>query len=58
MVTTMIVLVLSAFIAKERMEKPKSFGNHFRLAGTITLIFYGKSLVNATNASLGNLLVL
>ncbi|WP_445915239.1 DMT family transporter, partial [Flavobacterium sp.] len=58
MVTTpMIVLVLSAFIMKERMENRKVLGIILGLAGTITLILYGKSLVNATNASLGNLLV-
>ena len=58
MVTTpMIVLVLSAFIMKERMENRKVLGIILGLAGTITLILYGKSLINATNASLGNLLV-
>ena len=58
MVTTpMIVLVLSAFIMKERMENRKVLGIILGLAGTITLILYGKALVNATNASLGNLLV-
>ncbi len=58
MVTTpMIVLVLSAFIMKERMENRKILGIILGLAGTVTLILYGKSLVNATNASLGNLLV-
>jgi drug/metabolite transporter (DMT)-like permease len=58
MVTTpMIVLVLSAFIMKERMENRKVLGIILGLAGTITLILYGKSLVNAPNASLGNLLV-
>jgi drug/metabolite transporter (DMT)-like permease len=58
MVTTpMIVLVLSAFIMKERMKKRKVIGILFGLAGTITLILYGKSMVNAPNATLGNLLV-
>ncbi len=58
MVTTpMIVLVLSAFIMKERMRKRKIFGIILGLAGTITLILYGKSMVNAPNATLGNLLV-
>lgn len=58
MVTTpMIVLVLSAFIMKERMENRKVFGILLGLTGTITLILYGKSLVNAPNASLGNVLV-
>ncbi|MFZ4105257.1 DMT family transporter [Flavobacterium sp.] len=58
MVTTpMIVLVLSAFLIKERMKKRKVFGILLGLAGTITLILYGKSMVNAPNATLGNLLV-
>lgn len=58
MVTTpMIVLVLSAFIMKERMKKRKVLGLLLGLAGTITLILYGKSMVNAPNATLGNLLV-
>ena len=58
MVTTpMIVLVLSAFIIKERMENRKVLGIILGLAGTITLILYGKSMANAPNASLGNLLV-
>ena len=58
MVTTpMIVLVLSAFIMKERMKKRKVLGLLLGLTGTITLILYGKSVVNAPNATLGNLLV-
>lgn len=58
MVTTpMIVLILSAIIMKERMQKRKIFGIILGLAGTITLILYGKSVVNAPNATLGNLLV-
>jgi drug/metabolite transporter (DMT)-like permease len=39
------------------MENRKILGIILGLAGTVTLILYGKSLVNATNASLGNLLV-
>ena len=58
MVTTpMIVLVLSALIMKERMKTPKIMGILLGLVGTITLILYGKSVVNASNAILGNLLV-
>ena len=58
MVTTpMIVLVLSALIMKERMKTPKIMGIVLGLVGTITLILYGKSVVNASNAMLGNLLV-
>lgn len=58
MVTTpMIVLILSAIIMRERMENKKIIGILLGLAGTITLILYGKSMVNAPNASLGNFLV-
>lgn len=58
MVTTpIIVLILSAIIMKERMIKRKIFGILLGLLGTGFLILYGKSVVNATNASLGNLLV-
>jgi len=58
MVTTpMIVLILSAIIMKERMQKRKMFGIVLGLAGTITLILYGKSMINAPHATLGNLLV-
>lgn len=58
MVTTpLIVLILSAIIMKERMKKHKIFGIILGLAGTVTLILYGKSVVNAPNATLGNLLV-
>ncbi|MFY7743520.1 MAG: DMT family transporter [Flavobacterium sp.] len=58
MVTTpMIVLILSAIIMKERMLKRKVFGIILGLAGTVSLILYGKSIINAPNEMLGNLLV-
>ena len=58
MVTTpIIVLVLSAIIIKERMLKRKVIGIFLGLAGTAFLILYGKSIGNATNATLGNFLV-
>jgi len=58
MVTTpMIVLVLSAILIKERMENRKIIGILLGLAGTVTLILYGKSMMNAPNATLGNILV-
>ncbi|MDP2159923.1 MAG: DMT family transporter [Flavobacterium sp.] len=58
MVTTpMIVLILSAIIMKERMMKRKVFGIILGLAGTVSLILYGKSMINAPNEMLGNLLV-
>ena len=55
--TPMIVLVLSAIILKERMRKRMIFGITLGLIGTAFLILYGKSVGNASNASLGNFLV-
>ena len=55
--TPMIVLVLSAIIIKERIRKRMVFGIVLGLVGTAFLILYGKSVGNATNASLGNFLV-
>jgi drug/metabolite transporter (DMT)-like permease len=58
MVTTpIIVLILSAIIMKEKMIKRKIFGILLGLFGTGLLILYGKSIGDATNASLGNFLV-
>jgi drug/metabolite transporter (DMT)-like permease len=58
MVTTpMIVLTLSAIIMKERIETRKIIGILLGLLGTGFLILYGKSVGNASNAMLGNLLV-
>jgi drug/metabolite transporter (DMT)-like permease len=58
MVTTpMIVLILSSIIMKEKMLKRKVFGIILGLAGTVSLILYGKSMINAPNEMLGNLLV-
>lgn len=58
MVTTpMIVLILSSVLIKEKMQSKKIIGILLGLAGTITLILYGKALNNAPNATLGNLLV-
>lgn len=58
MVTTpMIVLVLSAFIMKEKIIGRKAAGIFLGLAGTILLIAYGKSTGSATNATWGNFLV-
>ena len=55
--TPIIVLVLSAIIMKERMQKHTVFGIVLGLTGTAFLILYGKSIGAATNAGLGNLLV-
>ena len=56
--TPMIVLVLSAIILKERLQKRMIMGLVLGLIGTTFLILYGKSVGNAPNAGLGNLLVL
>jgi drug/metabolite transporter (DMT)-like permease len=55
--TPIIVLVLSAIILKERMQKRMILGIVLGLIGTAFLILYGKSVGNATNATLGNFLV-
>jgi drug/metabolite transporter (DMT)-like permease len=58
MVTTpIIVLTLSAILMKERIKMRKIIGILLGLLGTGFLILYGKSVGNATNATLGNLLV-
>ena len=56
--TPIIVLILSAIIMKEKMLKRKVLGIILGSIGTLFLIVYGKSIGNATNASLGNFLVL
>ena len=56
--TPMIVLALSAIIMKERMKSRMVFGIILGLIGTGFLILYGKSVGSATNAGLGNFLVL
>ena len=56
--TPMIVLALSALIMKERMKSRMVFGIILGLIGTGFLILYGKSIGSATNAGLGNFLVL
>lgn len=55
--TPIIVLILSSIIMKGKMQKRKVFGIVLGLIGTLFLILYGKSIGNATNASLGNFLV-
>ncbi|MBP2283759.1 drug/metabolite transporter (DMT)-like permease [Flavobacterium sp. CG_23.5] len=56
--TPMIVLALSAIIMKERMKNRMVLGIVLGLIGTAFLILYGKSIGSATNAGLGNFLVL
>ncbi|OCB77291.1 DMT family transporter [Flavobacterium crassostreae] len=59
MVTTpMIVLVLSAIIMRERLQKRVFVGILLGLLGTGSLILYGKTVANGSHAALGNLLVL
>jgi len=53
----MIVLILSAILMKERLQKSKVIGIILGLMGTAFLILYGKSIGDATNGSLGNFLV-
>lgn len=55
--TPMIVLVLSAIIIKERIQKRMVFGLVLGLIGTAILILYGKSIKSEPQAGLGNLLV-
>jgi drug/metabolite transporter (DMT)-like permease len=58
MVTTpIIVMILSAIIIREKIKFRKILGILLGLIGTGFLILYGKSIGNATDASLGNLLV-
>lgn len=58
MVTTpMLVLILSAILIREKMKKRKILGIFLGLLGTVVLILYGKSTINAPNATWGNFLV-
>lgn len=58
MVTTpMLVLILSAIIIRDKLTLQKVTGIVLGLTGTVSLILYGESVVNAPNAMLGNLLV-
>src|SRR5690606_37533423 len=58
MVTTpIIVLILSSILIRERMARERVLGIVLGLTGTAVLILYGESLINAPNATLGNILV-
>jgi drug/metabolite transporter (DMT)-like permease len=57
MVTTLMIN-FSAIILKERMRKRMVAGIILGLTGTAFLILYGRSVGSATNASIGNMLVL
>jgi drug/metabolite transporter (DMT)-like permease len=59
MVTTpIIVLTFSTIFLKEKATKQKLAGVFIGMFGAILLIVYGSDLGSATNATLGNLLVL
>jgi drug/metabolite transporter (DMT)-like permease len=58
MVTTLMIVILSAIILKERMRKRMVAGIILGLTGTAFLILYGRSVGSATNASIGNMLVI
>jgi len=53
-----IVLIFSSFLLNEKATKKKLLGIFIGLFGAVMLIIFGKDTVSATNASLGNLLVL
>ena len=53
-----IVLIFSSFLLNEKATKKKLLGIFIGLFGAVMLIVFGKDTVAATNASLGNLLVL
>jgi drug/metabolite transporter (DMT)-like permease len=55
--TPMLVLVLSAILIKEKIQKRMAIGLVLGFVGTTILILYGKSIKTAPQASLGNLLV-
>lgn len=58
MVTTpILVLILSAFILKEKITAIKILGILIGLSGAVLLIAYGQSLNTGENAMLGNFLV-
>lgn len=52
-----LVLLLSAILLKEHISLQKSIGIVIGLIGTSTLILYGKSIGNVSNANWGNFLV-
>jgi len=53
-----IVLIFSSFLLNEKATKKKLLGIFIGLFGAVMLIIFGKDTVSATNASLGNVLVL
>ncbi len=53
-----IVLIFSSFLLNEKATKKKLLGIFIGLFGAVILIVFGKDTGLATNASLGNLLVL
>jgi len=58
MVTSpILVLIFSAFLLNEKATKKKLLGIFIGLFGAVILIVFGKDSAEASNASLGNLLV-
>ena len=53
-----IVLIFSSFLLNEKATKKKLLGIFIGLFGAVLLIIFGKDIGSASNASLGNLLVL
>ncbi len=53
-----IVLIFSSFLLDEKATKKKLLGIFIGLFGAVILIIFGKDIGSASNASLGNLLVL
>lgn len=53
-----IVLIFSSFLLNEKATKKKLLGIFIGLFGAVMLIIFGKDIGSASNASLGNLLVL
>ena len=53
-----IVLIFSSFLLNEKATKKKLLGIFIGLFGAVMLIIFGKDIGAASNASLGNLLVL
>lgn len=56
-ITPIIILILSAYILKEKITSLKVFGITIALAGALVLTIYGKSARAGDNVPLGNLLI-
>lgn len=56
-ITPIIILILSAYILKEKITSLKVFGITIALAGALVLTIYGKSARTGDNILLGNLFI-